>query len=60
MRYRQRNQDGTLGEWVLTPAGETDAKKTAELEREIERLRNENNKLKKQKRDVSIAVDKDV
>ncbi|WP_185923348.1 hypothetical protein [Brevibacillus brevis] len=47
MMYRQRNQDGLLGDWVYTPAGEEERKQEEALQKEMEALRKENAKLKK-------------
>ncbi|GEC93907.1 hypothetical protein [Brevibacillus brevis] len=47
MRYRKRNPDGSLGEWVYTPAGEEERKQEEARLKEIEALRKENAKLKK-------------
>ncbi|MFA4137701.1 MULTISPECIES: hypothetical protein [unclassified Brevibacillus] len=47
MRYRKRNPDGSLGDWVYTPAGEAERKQDEALQKEIEALRKENAKLKK-------------
>ncbi|MGG4444568.1 hypothetical protein [Brevibacillus fortis] len=46
MRYRQRNSDGSLGDWVYTPAGEEERKQEEALQKELEALRKENEKLK--------------
>lgn len=46
MRYRKRNPDGSLGEWVYTPAGEEERQQEEALQKEMEELRKENEKLK--------------
>jgi hypothetical protein len=46
MRYRKRNPDGSLGDWVYTPAGEEERQQEEALRNELEALREENEKLK--------------
>ncbi|NRS50955.1 hypothetical protein [Brevibacillus sp. HB2.2] len=46
MRYRKRNPDGSLGDWVYTPAGEEERRQEEALQKELEELRKENEKLK--------------
>ena len=46
MRYRKRNPDGSLGDWVYTPAGEEERQQEEALQKELEELREENDKLK--------------
>lgn len=49
MRYRKRNPDGSLGEWVYTPAGEEERQQEEDLRKELEALREENEMLKNKK-----------
>ncbi|WP_188068593.1 hypothetical protein [Brevibacillus brevis] len=51
MMYRQRNQDGLLGDWVYTPAGEEERQQEEALRKELDALREENEKLKNAQRE---------
>ncbi|WP_312117976.1 hypothetical protein [Brevibacillus reuszeri] len=52
MRYRKRNQDGSLGEWVYTPAGEAERQQKEDQQKEIEALREEMAQWKKNQKEV--------
>ncbi|MED1915664.1 hypothetical protein P4V64_10130 [Bacillus thuringiensis] len=52
MRYRKRNPDGSLGDWVYTPAGEIERKQEEARQKELESLREEVQLLKRKQKEV--------
>ncbi|MFD2084398.1 hypothetical protein ACFSND_04030 [Brevibacillus brevis] len=56
MRYRKRNPDGSLGEWVYTPAGEEERQQEEARLKEMEPFREENAEVEKMLKRVAVKM----